>query len=376
MTTAHPDILIIGAGIAGLWTFHRLKKLGYDVLLLENDAIGGGQTIASQGILHAGLKYALTGKVNETARNISAMPQRWRDAMHTGAEVDLKNANILTPSQNLLIPKGFLGGLTKLVTTKALDGIEDIAPADWPNELKLSAFTGQAVRMNELVLDIPSVISALADPYKNCIRNADPADFKPEFTIHTAAQGNGEMAAANGHDRHLKTQIRPLLMGMLSPAPFELYAHLVGTAEKPVATITTHKMQSGKHIWYIGGQAAERAKDADQHDLYADIIKALQKYFPAIDLQHVKWASLPIDRIEGQSGAKGFMPDTPTIHEAENHLYCWPTKLTFAPLLSDMILAQIEKRGIKPGENANDYSALPGVDYALPPWDKAVWETH
>ena len=28
------DIVIFGAGIAGLWTFNRLRRAGYDVLLL------------------------------------------------------------------------------------------------------------------------------------------------------------------------------------------------------------------------------------------------------------------------------------------------------------------------------------------------------
>ena len=49
------DVVIFGAGIAGLWTFNRLKSLGYDVLLLEKKAIGCGQTLASQGIIHSGL---------------------------------------------------------------------------------------------------------------------------------------------------------------------------------------------------------------------------------------------------------------------------------------------------------------------------------
>ena len=68
-----PDIVIFGAGIAGLWTFHSLKKMGYDVLLLERESIGGGQTIASQGIIHSGLKFSLAGKVNKLAKSISAM---------------------------------------------------------------------------------------------------------------------------------------------------------------------------------------------------------------------------------------------------------------------------------------------------------------
>ena len=75
------DIVIVGAGIAGLWTFNRLKRMGYDVLLLESKAIGSGQTIASQGIIHSGLKYAFAGKVNNLAKSISAMPACWKKCL-------------------------------------------------------------------------------------------------------------------------------------------------------------------------------------------------------------------------------------------------------------------------------------------------------
>ncbi|PWG73537.1 FAD-dependent oxidoreductase, partial [Enterococcus hirae] len=40
------DVVIIGAGIAGLWLHHRLNDLGYHALLLENGQIGQGQTLS------------------------------------------------------------------------------------------------------------------------------------------------------------------------------------------------------------------------------------------------------------------------------------------------------------------------------------------
>jgi len=48
------DIVIIGAGIAGLWAHYVLRSRGYNCLLLESKAIGAGQTLASQGIIHSG----------------------------------------------------------------------------------------------------------------------------------------------------------------------------------------------------------------------------------------------------------------------------------------------------------------------------------
>jgi hypothetical protein len=54
-------------------------------------------------------------------------------------------------------------------------------------------------------------------------------------------------------------------------------------------------------------------------------------------------------------------------------MYGWPTKLTFAPLLGDMVAAELETLGITPSHRQSDFSGLPPVDYAAAPWDKAAW---
>ena len=38
------DVLIIGGGIAGLWTLARLQQAGYKAVLLESHSLGHGQT--------------------------------------------------------------------------------------------------------------------------------------------------------------------------------------------------------------------------------------------------------------------------------------------------------------------------------------------
>ena len=386
MADKHTDIVIIGAGIAGLWTFNRLKRLGYDVLLLEKDSIGCGQTIASQGIIHSGLKYAFAGKINKLAQSISAMPDLWRNALAGKGPVDLSAARMNAGSQYLLIPSGFMGGLVKLVTRQALGGnVHEIAQKDWPEDIKNSGFRGSVIYMDEPVLDIPSALHALAEPYKDCIRKIEDSESPQDFLqrhnitakkiIYTAATTNHIAAIQNKDEAGLKTQKRPLLMGMLKPAPFPLYAHLVGSSDKPVATITTHQCKDGTLIWYLGGNVAERGKEVPEIEMIRAAQKGFERYLPRIDLSSVSWASLPIDRVEGSSTTQGWMPDTPTIHEAGDSFYCWPTKLTFAPLLSDYILEKLERDNIKPSTIATDWSFLPEVNYATTPWDKAEFTT-
>lgn len=380
------DIVIIGAGIAGLWLNALLRGKGYSTLLLERDAIGGGQSIASQGIIHSGLKYVFAGKVNKLAQNISAMPDRWRAALQGQGDVDLSSARLNTQSQYLLIPPGFMGGLVKLVTAKTLgESVHEIPKDQWPEDIQASGFKGSVIFMGEPVLDAPSVIRALAEPYKDTIRtiDKDSAHDVPAFLarhnitvqkiIYTAASSNHPAAEAAGHNKGLETQARPLIMGMLKPAPFEAYVHLVGSSDKPVATITTHQCTDGELAWYLGGGVAERGKDSDPDDVYNAAKKGFAKYLPKMDLSAVKWATLPIDRIEGKSEIDGWMPDTPTIHAAGECYYCWPTKLTFAPLLGDRVIEKLAAEDINANGQNSDWSFLPEAPYATSPWDRAQW---
>lgn len=377
------DLVIVGAGIAGLWANHYFKRKGYDCLLLENNAIAHGQTIAAQGIIHSGLKFSLAGKVNTLAHHISKMPDIWRACLIGNGPVNASGCAINAQSQMLLIPSGIVGGITKVVTQKLLgNSVYEIHKNDWPQELQSSGFNGSAISMNELVIDIPSLTAALAEPYKNSIRKYngnDPIAFLESHkitakkVIFTSAQSNHDLAKAYQNDSGLQTQIRPLLQGLIKNAPFPLFAHLVGTSEKPVMTITTHKHSDGSLIWYLGASVAERSKDTAPNTVYADVRKALKNYLPNINPDNFEWATFPIDRIEGKSNSDGWMPDTPTIHKGQSHYYCWPTKLTFAPLLSEMLEQELLKDSILPSNLQTDFDDLEIVNFALPPWETVTW---
>ena len=375
--THHADIVIFGGGIAGLWLHHRLKRLGYDALLLEIDALGGGQSLASQGIIHSGIKYAFAGKINKLAQSIHAMGARWQAALDGCGDVDLRTARLATESQLLMIPRGAMGGVMKLISSKALGGaVREVDPAF----LEASGFAGHVVFMDEPVLDTRSVFDALAAPYRESLR-ALPADYQLEeggqrivmgshvieadHVVFTAAASNHMIARDLGHDKGLKTQARPLLMAMLYDAPFALWAHLVGASDKPVASITTHTRADGSLVWYIGGGVAERAMGSDPAALIADTRKALVKYMPALDFSKARWGTVPIARIEGTSGTQGYLPDTPTVHSVGDVHYCWPTKLTFAPMLADMVLARL---GVPSGLH-DDWAFLDDVLVADAPWE-------
>jgi len=132
-------------------------------------------------------------------------------------------------------------------------------------------------------------------------------------------------------------------------------------------------MPDGTRVWYLGAEVAERSRDADPKGVYEAAVKAFRKYMPAVDLSDASWAVWPVDRVEGKSNTAGWMPDLPSWHTAGNAVYCWPTKMTFAPLVGDEIISLLTAGGIAPSGSRNDWGFLPDVSYSKTPWEQAQW---
>ena len=106
------DVLIVGGGVAGLWLNARLRRLGYSTLLLDKGVLGGGQSVKSQGIIHGGTKYALSGALTGASEAIADMPRRWREALAGNGELDLSGVRLLSDAHYLWSPGTLTGNLT------------------------------------------------------------------------------------------------------------------------------------------------------------------------------------------------------------------------------------------------------------------------
>ena len=95
-STYSTDAVIIGGGIAGLWLLNRLCNRGYNAILLEHRALGSDQTLASQGMIHGGIKYSLGGALTGASEAIADMPDHWRACLRGEGDVDLSRAKILS----------------------------------------------------------------------------------------------------------------------------------------------------------------------------------------------------------------------------------------------------------------------------------------
>ncbi|MCK6418215.1 MAG: hypothetical protein L6Q57_04665 [Alphaproteobacteria bacterium] len=387
MAEHNPDILIFGGGVAALWSLAYLREQGYDALLLCNEPLGGWQTLSSQGILHAGLKYALSGAISPIAMHIRNMPELWLNCMNGKGAINLKGAHMRLQGQNLLVPAGLMAGPMN-IALQGIFGAQKLDAQGWPAALDKTGFKGHVLRLKEPVLDVPQTIATLHHHYKDFIRQIDfshvqrLADnrlqigseiFNPRCIIFAAGAGNLNGAALMGHESHIKIRRRPLLMGFLKPAPFEIYAHLLGYTDKPLATITTHVLQDGTMCWYIGGQVAERSKEDNPNNLYSAMKKALYQFFPQLDLSALQAACLPVDRVEGTDTGGNHPPDEPSINAIGSVIYAWPTKMTFAPLLAQRLEKVIQQMGISPSGGGHVYTGYATATLAPPPWNNLTW---
>lgn len=158
------DVLIVGGGVAGLWLNARLRRLGFATLLVDKGALGGGQSVKSQGIIHGGTKYALSGALTGASEAIADMPRRWREALEGKGELDLSGVRLLSDAHYLWSPGTLAGNLTSFFASKAVRSrVGQVKGNELPPALQHPKFKGKVYRLSELVLDVPSLIARLAE---------------------------------------------------------------------------------------------------------------------------------------------------------------------------------------------------------------------
>jgi len=387
------DVLIVGGGIAGLWTLAKLRRAGYRAVLIESGALGHGQTRFAQGIIHGGTKYALTGRLTASTEALADMPATWR-ACHAGqGEIDLRDAVLLSDAHYLWSTSslasrvsGFFASRVMRSRTREVDRTSRPALFDRPD------FHGQVYRLDEPVFDSCSLVRAIATPLLPSIlavrgESCEPGDnaltvegpdrknyeFSYSRLVLMAGQGNAGLLARLGQTQP-QMQLRPLKMVMVRGGlPGMIYAHCLGASVNPRVTITSHRDVHENIVWYIGGQLAEDGVRRDNYDQIGRAKAELAELFPWLDLSASQWATLDIDRAEVRK-ADGARPATFHIEQHGDIITAWPTKLALAPLLARAVLEQVNTAGIAVARGR--LPAWPAAPFAEAPWrEEFRWQS-
>lgn len=383
------DVIIVGAGIAGLWLNARLRRQGFSTVLIERDALGGGQTLKAQGIIHGGAKYALHGALTGASEAIAEMPRRWRAALSGDGDIDLGNVRVLSEAHYLWSPGTLAGNLTSFFASRAVRGrVDQVKGDDLPPALRNPAFKGKVYRLAELVVDVPSLLQQLAKLAGDGLLagqlieplheqgelvglRVDGRDIHAQRIVLSAGAGNQDLLAALGLNKPVM-QRRPLHMVMVkAPTLKPLYAHCLGGGTKPRITVTTHPAADGQWVWYMGGEIAEADGVArEPAEQIAVTREELTHLLPWIDLSRAQWATLRVDRAEPlQSGLT--RPDNAFLAEQQRLLVGWPTKLALAPDFADRVMASFARDGLQPGAHPA-LPELPRPAMGTPVWDELL----
>ncbi|XAL99231.1 FAD-dependent oxidoreductase [Phycisphaeraceae bacterium D3-23] len=382
------DVAIFGGGVAGLWLLDELVRAGYHAILIEKHALGQGQTVCAQGIIHSGLKYTLKGGMTGSAQAIKEMPALWRRCLAGQAQPDLRGTRIrsehclLWRTQSLSSKLGMVGARAGLkVKPIKLTG-DDVPEA-------LRACPGGVFRLDEQVIAPESALAMLLQHHGSRCIQADVEEFKvqdgtvrsfelhsvrvrPAHVVLTAGAGNAQLRAAIGLPNGTM-QRRPLHMVMMrSPTLPLLQGHCVDGA-KTRATITSDRDAEGRVVWQVGGQISEDGVCMERDELLAFAKREVAAVLPGLDLADVEWASYRVDRAEQQMPGNK-RPEHCAVLEDGNVLTCWPTKLALAPILAADIIGRLnppatDGTGVSPVTGTDAFAKMPHPTVAPPPWE-------
>ena len=358
MNTQKVDFAIVGGGVTGLWLNVLLARAGFSTIVIEKTALGIQQTLASQGMIHGGVKYSLSGLVNNHFHTLKSMPARWTKCLSGDDPVDLRNVTILSPQYYMFSDASLSSKMATFLGSRLLRGhVSPVKLTDFPKAFMSPNFKGNLYVLKDIVIDARSLVENLAKDYETRIVKGSPEivseqgkitslivsdkyRVKAERYIFAAGIGNQEII--NALEMPIKMQNRPLhqvvIRGKNLP---DLFAHAVCVRDlgKPRITFTTHVVGNYKY-WYLGGKLAETGVKRSSLDQIKFAKTELDRILPWVDLSECEFSTFRIDRAEPKS-RRNLKPVKPFVKFYENTIVCWPTKLALMPTLGDYVLSEI-----------------------------------
>ncbi|MDB5384549.1 MAG: dependent oxidoreductase [Planctomycetaceae bacterium] len=394
------DVVIFGGGCAGLWLLDELRRRGFRAILLESGQLGGGQTTASQGILHGGVKYILQGAFSASASAVKKMPGVWSSARSGTIEPNL-SAMRMRSTCCFLWRSDSWQSWAGLIGARAMLEVKPIPLAIEERPAVLSSCPGHVYRLEEEVIDTSSFAQVMADRNRGLILQINPQQ-DPEFQIgsdgHVEAlqirHSNSQsvltltlkhlvLTSGAGNERLRQRldlpanamQRRPLHMVLARGDLPLLTGHCVDGARTRV-TITSDEDSAGRIVWQIGGQLAEDGVRMTPEELIQFARQELFAVLPRWIPSRLEWSTYRIDRAEAKT-KDGARPDDVQLLQERNVLTAWPTKLVLAPRMAERVIEQLGALEIR--EPTHFQAALADLNWptpsvALPPWElQSTW---
>jgi len=391
------DALVLGGGVTGLWILDALVRAGHRAVLVEATALGDGQSICAQGILHGGTKYMLSALVKPGPNWLKQMPGRWADALEGRSSPDLSAVTVRTRNCHLWRTES-LKSIAGMVGARSGLQVRPQRVDDGDRPAVLAHCPGDVATLGETVIETPSLMAALGALHPGRVIKArlTEADLDapdggactlelPDGSSIVARTRNIVLAAGGGTPALLELlqadsaeftmQRRPLHMAMVrgeqSCLP-ELNGHCVDGGKTRV-TITSSTARNGDRVWQLGGELAETGCSKTPEQLIKDAATCLAEVLPGFQPANdgLSWATYTIDRAENRSPRLARPNDSfvgSTTKNGTRIVVSWPTKMVLAPRAADKTTALL---GEGPGAGDPPLAVFEAPLVALPPWEHA-----
>lgn len=388
----HPcplDVLIIGGGAAGLWLLDELRRDGYAALLVERTALGTGQTIASQGILHSGMKHALAGRVGGFVTALRDAGNQWHDCLVGEREPNLQDL-MLRGARTFCWRAGTVAGFMGHVGARfALQsGLAYIQKEYRPEPLRHCP--GDVFFLEEPIIDPASLLTLLAERNKSSIVHATDMRvssassgsvttirigtpdgtsgmlLQPRTIVLTAGLGNEALRGACQLPIPAMRRMPLSILTVRGALPTLNGFCIDGTRAKVV--VTTQRVSAREAVWQVASECV--TENAPPGTFMAEAWRHLNEALPEFPWPQTTLDTHTAVRAEGAS-PDDLRSNDVAIRSEGNVLTAWPTKLVLVPRLAERVRALLPSPACHTDIRSlfQDWPRPPVASY---PWDAQI----
>jgi glycine/D-amino acid oxidase-like deaminating enzyme len=353
------DVLIVGGGVAGLFTLADLLRQRYSALLLEKDDLGGGQTCHSHLLIHGGHFY----KQESLASLLKEAASEWK-----------KWLDVLPPVERAFGPP--IHGFRSLAAARSREalwkrvGLDHQELPDPPHPLS-SEGVRFAWHSNEIALRGHSLMSALKSVANDRIGRVDALEFdvsaaervdrvgatlpggeriviRPGAVVFAAGSANQSLVndvrrAAGRSERSDVQQVRQSHMLAIKGTRDNL-PPVTGVFQLSHTLFIVARKSGDDVVWLVSDERSTPVRQA-RHDDYEGMRRwsegtffALRELAPDLfvrpERRRLQWLGYSAPKAEGFTPT-GKMPDAWRNERCATNVWAmWPSKLTLAPLAS------------------------------------------
>jgi hypothetical protein len=382
--TISVDVLVVGGGSTGLWLIDELRRTGRNAILVESTSLGSGQTIASQGILHGGMKHSLVARPGTFVKALGSMTRIWGECLAGDREPDLRSVRRRSDSCYFWRTSSlasFVGSIGARFSIRS--EVKKIVHASLPEVLR--GASGDVYLIDEKVVDPHSLVSELFKRNRQHTIRAgiQRVDFssrntvyavelagsslmtvKPELVVLTAGEGNAELRKVCGLPEKAMLRLPLQILVLRGDLPDLNGVCLEGIQAK--AIITTHRLSRNEAVWQF---ASERIASDAGEDFGRQALIEISASLPGFNFPRVSVSVYTATRAECAAEDGGRCSDVAVFKEG-NVITAWPTKLVLVPRAVDRIMSYLP---IQFGANEvpREFAAWPRPDVAPLPWPSA-----